>query len=325
MLNTISLLDALIFCKSLPDDYVDLVVSSPPYNIGKEYESKKSLDLYIKEQNALLKECVRVLKPTGSIMWQLGSYCHNGMTIPLDVKIFPILESFGMLPINRIVWIRPHGLHSKNKFSGRHETILWFSKSKNYTFNLDSIRVPQKYQNKKYHKGQKQGQFSCNPLGKNCGDIWAFQNVKHNHEEQTIHPCQFPEDMIARIILATTNKGEIVLDPYMGSGTTAVVAHNLNRNFIGSEIDKKYHSIAMSRLNGNPDGKNFFPNLKTLRQYVDSNKVNIEDFKFDVQVGNIPTTKNKSKINSEDYHCVEIEKRLIEEESFFSKKLNSKE
>ncbi|MGK7963008.1 DNA methyltransferase [Crocosphaera sp.] len=107
--------------------------------------------------------------------------------MPLDIRFFPILESCGLIPRNRIIWIRQHGLHARNQFSCRHETILWFTKSNEYIFNLDPIRVPQKYQNKKHYKGQKKGELSCNPKGKNLGDIWLFRNVKHNHEEQTIH------------------------------------------------------------------------------------------------------------------------------------------
>ena len=90
--------------------------------------------------------------------------------------------------------------------------------------------------------------LSSNPDGKNPGDIWVFRNVKHNHEEQTIHPCQFPEDLIGRIILSTTKENDVVYDPYMGTGTTAVVAKEFNRNFIGTEIDTKYMKTANLRL-----------------------------------------------------------------------------
>jgi adenine-specific DNA-methyltransferase len=191
------------------------------------------------------------------------------MIVPLDVRFFPILESLGMIPRNRIVWARQHGLHATKKFSCRHETILWFTKSDRYTFNLDAIRVPQKYQNKKHFRGEKKGELSCNPDGKNPGDIWLFRNVKHNHEEQTIHPCQFPEDLIARIVLAATNPGDVVLDPFMGAGTVAVVARDNRRHFLGAELDADYHKVAMQRLAGEPDELGVFPNLKTLRDYVE--------------------------------------------------------
>ncbi|MBL9085518.1 MAG: site-specific DNA-methyltransferase [Planctomycetia bacterium] len=190
--------NCLDLLRSLPDASIDLVVSSPPYNLGKEYEAKRALSVYLDEQTAVLRECARVLKATGSIFWQVGAFADAGILIPLDVRFFPILESLALRPRNRIMWVRQHGLHATRKFSCRHETLLWFTKSDKYVFNLDPIRVPQKYQNKKFHKGEKKGALSCNPDGKNPGDVWIFQNVKHNHEEQTIHPCQFPEDLIAR-------------------------------------------------------------------------------------------------------------------------------
>lgn len=248
LLNQVQQQDCREFLAGLPDNCVDLVVSSPPYNIGKEYETKRSLDAYLKEQAHILKECHRVLKQTGSLFWQVGSFSDKGAIVPLDIKIFPILETLGMIPRNRIIWVRQHGLHGQHKFSCRHETILWFTKGDEYTFSLEDIRVPQKYPDKKHFKGDRKGELSCNPNGKNPGDIWAFQNVKHNHEEQTKHPCQFPEDLIARVILATTKPGDVVLDPYMGAGTVAVVAKNLGRQFIGSEIQADYCDIIQRRL-----------------------------------------------------------------------------
>ncbi|WP_017305695.1 DNA-methyltransferase [Spirulina subsalsa] len=320
-INALYLGDCLTFLRSLPDQSVDLILSSPPYNLGKEYESRKALDLYLTEQRKVLKECARLLKSSGSIFWQVGAFSQSGSLIPLDIRFFPILESLGLYPRNRIVWIRQHGLHSRNKFSCRHETILWFTKSDQYTFNLDPIRVPQKYKNKKHYRGAKKGEFSCHPDGKNPGDIWLFRNVKHNHEEQTIHPCQFPEDLVARIILSTTNEGNIVLDPYMGSGTVAVVAQNHNRYYMGSEIDAHYYKVAQRRLLGIPDQDNYFPNLKTLRSYVEKTGEPIEKFKFDKQVGKFATPQSQACIYPESYHRQELERRLEYEESVFSAKL----
>ena len=143
-LNKIFKGDANNYMNSLPNECVDLVVSSPPYNLGKEYEKKVSLESYLDEQKIFLIECCRLLKDTGSIFWQVGAYSKQGALYPLDIKFFQILEDLGMFPVNRIIWVRPHGLHAKNKFSCRHETILWFAKTKDYKFNLDNVRVPQK-------------------------------------------------------------------------------------------------------------------------------------------------------------------------------------
>ncbi len=149
LLDTIFEGDSLEFLKGLPDESVDTVVSSPPYNLGKEYEARKALTEYLNEQRDVLCECARVLKQSGSIFWQVGAFSHNGALIPLDIRFFPILENLDLIPINRIIWVRQHGLHARRKFSCRHETILWFAKSNHHKFNHDSIRVPQKYQNKK--------------------------------------------------------------------------------------------------------------------------------------------------------------------------------
>ena len=306
---------------SMEDKSINLVVSSPPYNIGKSYEKKISLTDYLAVQTELLERICTKLTDDGSIFWQVGSFTSNGCVTPLDVKFFQIFENLGMFPINRIIWIRQHGLQAKNKFSCRHETILWFAKSMNYKFNLDNIRVPQKYKNKKYYKGDSKGQPSCHPDGKNPGDVWAFGNVKHNHEEQTIHPCQFPEDMVARIILATTEEGDVVFDPYMGTGTVAVVARDCNRRFLGAELDEKYFDVAQRRLKGEPDENGFFPNLKTLRDYVERTGEPINNYRYDLQKGVKTTERGKSKINSEYENMESTLYRLEKEE--YSKKLSS--
>ena len=320
-LDSIALGDCLPWLKSLPDASVDLVVSSPPYNIGKEYERRRALAVYLDEQRRVLAECARVLKSTGSIFWQVGSYSLDGALIPLDVKFFPILEELDMVPRNRIAWIRPHGLHARNKFSARYETVLWFTKSSEYKFRLDSVRVPQKYQNKKSHRGVNKGELSSNPLGKNPGDVWLFQNVKHNHEEQTVHPAQFPEDMIARIVLSSTDEGDVVLDPYMGTGTVAVVARDHGRHYLGAEMDAGYHSIAAQRLSGLPDSEGVFPNLKTLRDYCERQGLDPKQFRFQVQTAPFASGREATRVYSEEHHQEQLEVRLAAEEGAFAERI----
>lgn len=324
-LDTIVHRDCRVLLRELPSESVDLIVSSPPYNLGKEYEAKRALDIYLDEQREVLAECARVLRATGSLFWQTGAFSDRGILIPLDIRFFPILESLGLIPRNRIMWVRQHGLHATRKFSSRHETILWFAKSGDYTFNLDAIRVPQKWQNKRHYRGERKGELSCNPQGKNPGDIWIFRNVKHNHEEQTVHPCQFPEDIIARVVLACTNEGDVVLDPYMGAGTVAIVARDHQRRFLGAETDPLYYNVAQRRLSGQPDDKGAFPNLKTLRDYVERTGEPIENFCFDMQVADTPTERSRARIFPEDYHLEEMEKRLTYEEAYFGAKLRNEE
>jgi adenine-specific DNA-methyltransferase len=316
LVNTIHKGDCFDLLRRLPSGSVAAVVSSPPYNLGKEYETRRALDVYVEEQRDVLAECVRALKDGGSIFWQVGSYSDRGVIIPLDVRLFPVLEQLGMTPRNRIAWVRPHGLHASKKFSCRYETILWFTKGEKYLFDLDAIRVPQKYPNKRAWRGDKQGQLTCNPAGKNPGDVWAFRNVKHNHEEQTTHPCQFPEDLVRRVVLASTLEGDLVLDPYMGAGTVAVVARDLRRGFVGAETDHGYHDLCLRRLRGEPDANGVFPNLKTLRDYAERTGTSVAQYRFEVQVGGVPTERAKAKIFPEEAHLDELHRRLDFEETF---------
>ncbi len=316
--NTIFDGDCMELLSILPDGSVDLIVSSPPYNLGKAYESRQVLDDYIEQQAKVLSECARVLSSRGSIFWQVGSYSNAGSLIPLDIRFFPVLEDLGLIPRNRIAWVRQHNLHARNKFSARYETVLWFTKTDDYVFNLDAIRVPQKYQNKKAWRGENRGELTCNPDGKNPGDIWIFRNVKHNHEEQTVHPCQFPEDMIARIVLSASQPGGVVLDPYMGCGTVAVVARDHDRVFVGAELDPHYRTVALARLSGEPDEVGVFANLKTLRSYVEKHGDDISRYRFAVQSGSKPSARNNSRIFSEEHHLAEMEGRFSYEEACFA-------
>lgn len=247
--------DTLDLLKSIPSNFVNLVVTSPPYNLGKEYESKKSLATYLAQQEEVIKECYRVLSENGSLCWQVGNYVNNGEIIPLDLVLYPIFAKLGLHLRNRIIWHFGHGLHASKRFSGRYEVILWFTKSDKYIFNLDPVRVPQKYPDKKYFKGPKRGELSGNPLGKNPSDIWDIPNVKANHIEKTCHPCQFPVELIERLVLALTNPGDWVLDPYMGVGTSAIASLMHDRKSIGAEIMPEYVQIALDRVHHAENGE----------------------------------------------------------------------
>lgn len=232
----------------IPDNFAKLIVTSPPYNIGKPYEDKLHLDEYLSQQRAIIEECVRVCHQEGSICWQVGNYVQNGEITPLDFLLFPIFTSLNLHLRNRIIWYFGHGLHASKRFSGRYEVILWFTKSNSYTFNLDAVRIPQKYPAKKYFKGPQKGKLSGNPLGKNPSDIWEIPNVKSNHIEKTIHPCQFPVELIERLVLSLTNKGDWVLDPFIGVGTTAIAALMHQRRAIGAEIIPEYIEVTLDRI-----------------------------------------------------------------------------
>jgi DNA modification methylase len=253
--------DTLEYLKSMPSNSVKLVVTSPPYNVGKEYETKTSIENYLKTQEKVIQELIRVTNENGSICWQVGNYVQNGEVFPLDIYYYNIFKKYNLYLRNRIIWRFGHGLHAKNRFSGRYETILWFTKSNNYTFNLDDVRIPSKYPGKKHFKGEKKGQLSGNPKGKNPEDVWDIlindwdelvwdvPNVKANHPEKTVHPCQFPVELIERLVLALTDAGDTVLDPYAGVASSLIASIKHNRKAIGIDKELSYVQIGIERIN----------------------------------------------------------------------------
>ena len=241
--------DTLDLLAQIPDKTARLVATSPPYNIGKPYEKKLDLDEYVRQQESVIRESVRITAENGSICWQVGNYVNKNSIFPLDILLYPVFDKFSLRLRNRVVWHFGHGLHAQKRFSGRYEVILWFTKSDDYIFNLDAVRVPQKYPNKKHFKGPKRGKLSCSPLGKNPTDTWDIPNVKSNHPEKTIHPCQFPVELIERLVLALTQPGDWVVDPFIGVGSTAIAAVLHGRKATGADIVEEYIKIAHERLN----------------------------------------------------------------------------
>jgi adenine-specific DNA-methyltransferase len=235
----------------MPAEVAQLVITSPPYNLDKPYERdrKLSLEEYVADQQEVIDECVRILRPGGSICWQVGNHVGKGEIYPLDILLYPLFKRHEDLKLrNRVVWHFEHGMHCTKRLSGRHETILWFTKGADYTFNLDPLRVPQKYPGKKHYSGPKVGTYSGNPKGKNPGDVWIFPNVKANHVEKTIHPCQFPVELVERFVLSVTAPGDIVFDPFMGVGSAAVAAVMHGRRVVGADIVSEYVQIARERV-----------------------------------------------------------------------------
>ncbi len=247
--------DCLELLKQMPDGVVDLVVTSPPYCMGKSYEDPKDdLITFFDKHTELLPEIFRVLKDGGSMCWQVGYHVKNNVVTPLDFMVHEVIKHHPNKEIaenlvlrNRVVWTFGHGYNASIRFSGRHEVIMWYTKGKSYNFDLDSVRVPQKYPGKRHYKGNKKGEFSGNPLGKNPSDVWDIPNVKANHVEKTEHPCQFPVAIPQRLIKALTPEGGLVLDPFFGSGATAVAAALEGRRFVGADTEKSYCDIANAR------------------------------------------------------------------------------
>ncbi len=258
--------DCLTILKRMEDEKFDLIITSPPYNIGKSYETKTCIEEYLRTQEEIIKELVRTLSDKGNICWQVGNYVDKGEVFPLDIFYYQLFKKYGLKLRNRIIWHFGHGLHASNRFSGRYETILWFSKTDEYIFNLDNVRVPSKYPGKRHFKGPKKGLPSGNPLGKNPSDIWEIvetdwdtaiwniPNVKSNHPEKTIHPCQFPIELVERCVLALTSENSWVLDPFAGVGSTLIAALKNDRNAIGIEKEHEYCKITEKRIHDLKEG-----------------------------------------------------------------------
>lgn len=254
--------DCKSLLKKMQDESVDLVITSPPYCMGKAYEDPHDdIDTFKKHHNEIFSDLYRILKPGGSLCWQVGYHVSEKCLVPLDYIVYNLFTEksegleYPLVLRNRIIWTFGHGLNSIKRFSGRHETILWFTKGNEFEFNLDEVRVPQKYPGKRSYKGPNKGRLSGNPLGKNPSDVWEIPNVKANHIEKTCHPCQFPVAIPQRLIKALTSENDLILDPFMGVGTTAVAALLENRRFAGSELDRNYYDIAVKRIRDTLNGE----------------------------------------------------------------------
>lgn len=259
--------DAFQFLARLKPNSVDLIVSSPPYCIGKEYDTSLSIDHFKADHLRLAPLLVRALRDGGSLCWQIGHHVQNGISVPLDAIVYPIFAAQeGLFLRNRIIWTFGHGVHANHRFSGRHEVVLWFTKGHNYHFNLDAVRVPQKYPGKRHYKGPKKGQWSGNPLGKNPSDVWDIPNVKSRHIEKTEHPCQFPVALVQRLIRALAPDRGLVVDPFMGSGTSALASMIEGRQFAGCDLNEGYVEIARRRLTATK--KNSGPNYRPLDRAI---------------------------------------------------------
>ncbi|WP_300574142.1 site-specific DNA-methyltransferase [Phenylobacterium sp.] len=259
--------DVSLALAEIPDGSVQLVLTSPPYNLRKIYERDQAmtLDQYVGWLTPIVEQLCKKVADQGSVCWQVGNFVRDGEVFPLDYYFYHMFISQGFKLRNRIIWKFNFGLHNTRRLSGRYETLLWFTKTDKYTFNLDPIRVPQLYPGKRHtsKKGDgKAGQPSGNPLGKNPSDFWTFSadeyfdgnpvwdipNVKANHPEQTIHPCQFPHELAERCVLAFSNSGDTVLDPFVGAGTTPIAAIKAGRSAIGIDRNEEYIRLTHARV-----------------------------------------------------------------------------
>jgi adenine-specific DNA-methyltransferase len=241
--------DALSFLSRVEPHSVDLLISSPPYFMGKEYDTSMRVVDFIGIHDRLAPLLAKALKPGGNLCWQVGNHVSNGVVIPLDIPVYvAFTRQENFILRNRIIWTFGHGTHARRRFSGRYETVLWFSNSTEYFFDLDSVRIPQKYPGKKSYKGPRKGEWSGNPMGKNPSDVWDIPNVKAGHVEKTGHPCQFPVALVQRLIRALCPPAGVVLDCFAGSASTGVAALIEGRSFVGCDTNPVYVAIGNQRL-----------------------------------------------------------------------------
>lgn len=241
--------DCRTLLKTLADESVRLTVTSPPYFIGKDYDESRQIDDFVKLHETVVPLIISKTCQGGSICWQVGYHTSHNTTVPLDYVIHGIMSKFTDMKLrNRIVWRFGHGLHATRRFSTRHEVIMWYTRGDDYYFDLEAVRVPQKYPGKKHFKGDKRGEFSGNPDGKNPEDVWDIPNIKAGHiEKAPEHPCQFPVALVGRLVKSLSKPGQLVLDPFMGVGSTGVAAILEGRPFVGMELNDAYFQIARSR------------------------------------------------------------------------------
>ena len=244
--NTIIHGDTLQTLKKIPSNKINLIITSPSYMLGKEYDREKSLEEYKEYHSDVIKECHRVLTKDGALYWNVAQKPWDGEILPLGAIFYEILKKKKFYLKNWIIWHFEGGLNAKKRLSGRYENIPWMVKDKeNFVFNLDDIRIPAKW-----HMDKR-----CNPKGKNPTDfwtevdyVWDINRVVNVSKEKTAHPTQFPEKMIKRIIKSGSNKDDIVMDIFSGSGTVMKVAEEEGRKWIGIDKELKYCKIALKRV-----------------------------------------------------------------------------
>lgn len=242
-------MDALVGLARLnKTNLIDLTVTSPPYNIGKEYETIRTVNDYVQWSQDWMQLVYQNTKQNGAFWLNIGymPVKNKGKAVPIAYLLWDKSDFFLM---QEVIWHYEAGVASRKSLSPRNEKILWYVKDpKNYLFNLDAIRNP----NVKYPNQKKNGKLKVNPLGKNPTDVWSIPKItsgkNRSSKERVAHPAQTPIELFKRIILASSDDGDLILDPFIGSGTTAVIASSLNRYCLGFDLSKKYLDLAVNRI-----------------------------------------------------------------------------
>lgn len=241
-------MDCLEGLPHVPDGSVALTFTSPPYNIGKPYETVMDVGDYVDWCRRWLSEVHRATAGSGSLWLNVGytEVPGRGLCVPIGYLLWGATDFY---LLQEVVWHYGAGVACRKRLSPRNEKVLWYVKDReSYTFNLDDIRDP----DVKYPNQRRNGRLRCNPLGKNPTDVWEIPKVtsgrNRSSRERVDHPAQTPLELVRRVVRAASNPGDLVMDPFMGSGTTAVACALEGRRFIGFEVDRGYCELAASRI-----------------------------------------------------------------------------
>jgi len=240
--------DCLSILEHMPKGSIPLTVTSPPYNIGKPYEKKLEVDEYVNWCSTWIRLIYQATTDNGGFWLNLGYIPLSGRAKALPIP-YLLWDKIPFFLVQEIVWNYGAGVASRKSFSPRNEKFLWYVKNPtNYTFNLDDVRDP----DVKYPNQKKNGKLKCNPLGKNPTDVWKIAKVtsgeNRSSQERTLHPCQFPIAVVQRIVRACSRPGDVILDPFIGSGSLGEAAIRCGRKAIGFEINRDYIDIVQERL-----------------------------------------------------------------------------
>ena len=252
MLGKTATADVLDYMDSLPDDCAHMLLTSCPYNVGKPYGDAIGADqlrhmFFLGWLLQCLSEASRVIRPGGVLFLQVGSTKDDaGNLIPMDTLLFEPLTKMGLTFQTRICWVIQHGLTPRRRLAERHETVLVFSKGPIRTFNATPARIPQKEPGKRAFKGENVGRLSGHPLGAFPSNVWQIPNIGHNNGEKTGHPCQFPLELAKRAVLVYSQPGDLIVDPFSGSGTTHQACIESGREFTGADLF--YDDMRRARL-----------------------------------------------------------------------------
>ena len=240
--------DALEVLSALPPDLVTLIVTSPPYNLGKSYETRVDLAAYLRAQEPIIEQLVRVMHPQGHLCWQVGNYIEDGEVVPLDCLYHPLFSRHGLKLRRRCLWHYAHGLHEKRRFSGRYETLSLYTKAEFLPARLPALGDPLPESPSQLSAASSAAERIAFAQREWAREVWDIPNVNSSHSEKTEHPCQFPIELVERCVLVLSDEDDWILDPFCGVGAALVAGLKYRRRVIGCDKEARYTTLTKERI-----------------------------------------------------------------------------